>query len=116
VGKLEGRGGYRLGIVAGASRMMLAGRASEQQALPALLPLLYAALSTSDCPEGLVSDHGTVFRAGASLALLKALEVEPTDLELRKPWHNLMEAPFKVPWRLAAFPCAQASPVEDRQQ
>lgn len=37
--------------------------ASEHQDLPALLQLLFAALSTYGCPEGIVSDHGAVFQA-----------------------------------------------------
>jgi transposase InsO family protein len=114
--KLEGRWVYSLCILEGYSRMILAGMASEHQDLPALLQLLYAALSTSGCPEGIVSDHGAVFRAGDYLAILKALEVEPKYIELRKPWQNLIEAQFKVQLRLADFQFEQASTVEDIQQ
>jgi hypothetical protein len=102
--------------VEGYSRLILAGMASAHQDLPALLPLLYAALSTAGCPEGIVSDHGAGFRAGDYLAIRQALEVAPKDIELRKPWQNLIEAQFKVHWRLAACQCEQASPVEDMQQ
>jgi transposase InsO family protein len=71
--------------------------ASEQQALPALLQLLFAALSTYGCPEGIVSDHGAGFRADESVAILKALAIEAKDSALRKPWQNLIKAPFKGP-------------------
>src|SRR5499433_34439 len=113
--KLEGHWVYSLCILEGYSRTILAGMASEHQELPALLPLLFAALSTSGGPEGIVSDHGAVFRAGDYVAILKALEIEPTYIELRKPWQNLIEAQFKVQLRLADFQFEQAGTVEEVQ-
>ena len=101
--KLEGRWVYSICILEGYSRTILAGMASEHQDLPALLQLLLAALSTYGCPEGIVSDHGAVFRADDYVAILKALEIEPRYIELRKPWQNLIEAQFKVQLRLADF-------------
>jgi len=94
--QLDGHWLYSLGILEGYARMMLAGMASEHHALPALLPRLFAALSPYGCPEGIVSDHGAVFRVEDDVAILKALEIEPTDIELRKPWQNLIEAQCKV--------------------
>src|SRR5215475_12056343 len=81
---------------------MRAGMAAEPQELPALLPLLLAALSTYGCPEGSVSDHGAVCRAGDAGALLKA-------------WQHLREAPFKGQLRLADCPFAHAQPCEESQ-
>jgi len=89
--------------------------ASEHQDLPALLQLLFAALSTYGCPEGIVSDHGAVFRAGDYVAILKALEIEPTYIELRKPWQNLIEAQFKVQLRLADFQFENAQTLAEIQ-
>ena len=57
-----------------------------------------------------------MFRAGDYLAILKALEVEPKYIELRKPWQNLIEAQFKVQLRLEDCQFEQASTVEDIQQ
>jgi hypothetical protein len=82
-------------MLEGSSRTILAGMASEHQALPALLQRLFAALSPSGCPEGIVSEHGAVCRAGAYVAMLKALEIEPTYSALQKPWQNLIEAQCK---------------------
>jgi transposase InsO family protein len=113
--KLEGRWIYSICILEGYSRTILAGMASEHQDLPALLQLLYAALSTYGCPEGIVSDHGAVFRAGDYVAILKALEIEPTYIELRKPWQNLIEAQFKVQLRLADFQFERAQTFEEIQ-
>jgi len=94
--KIEGRWVSSLCMLEGYARTILAGMASEHQDLPALLQLLFAALSTYGCPEGIVSDHGAVFRAEDYVAMLKALEIEPKDIELRKPWQNLLEAQSKV--------------------
>jgi hypothetical protein len=96
--------------------MMLAGMASEHQDLPALLQRLFAALSTYGCPEGIVSDHGAVFQAHDDVALLKALESEPQESELRKPWQNLMAAQCKVQLRLADCQFGQAGTVEEIQR
>jgi transposase InsO family protein len=114
--KLEGRWIYSICILEGYSRTILAGVASEHQDLPALLQLLYAALSTYGCPAGIVSDHGAVFRAGEYVAILKALEIEPTYIELRKPWQNLIEAQFKVQLRLADFQFEHAQTLEEIQR
>jgi hypothetical protein len=113
--KIEGHWVYSLCILEGYSRMILAGMASEHQDLPALLQLLFAALSTYGCPEGIVSDHGAVFQAHDYVAILKALEIEPKYIELRKPWQNLIEAQFKVQLRLADFKFEQARTVEEIQ-
>jgi transposase InsO family protein len=113
--KLEGHWVYSIGILEGSSRTILAGMASEHQELPAVLQLLLAALSTYGCPEGIVSAHGAVFRAGDYVAILKALEIEPTYIELRKPWQNLIEAQFKVQLRLADFQFEHAQTLEELQ-
>jgi transposase InsO family protein len=113
--KLEGHWVYSICILEGYSRTILAGMASEHQDLPALLQLLLAALSTYGCPEGIVSDHGAVFRAGDYVAILKALEIEPRYIELRKPWQNLIEAQFKVQLRLADFQFEHAQTFEEIQ-
>ena len=93
--QLEGRWVYSLCMLEGSSRTILAGMASEHQALPALLQRLFAALSTYGGPEGIVSEQGAVCRAGAYVAMLKAVAIEPTDSELQKPWQHLLEAPCK---------------------
>ena len=50
------------------------------------------------------------------MAILKALEIEPKYIELRKPWQNLIEAQFKVQLRLADFKFEQARTVTEIQQ
>jgi hypothetical protein len=114
--KIEGHWVYSLCMLEGYSRTMLAGMASEHHELPALLQLLFAALSPSGCPEGIVSDHGAVFQAHDDVAILQALEIEPKSIELRKPWQNLIEAQCKVQLRLADFTFEQAGTGEEVQR
>ena len=84
-----GPGVSSLWILAGYARTILAGMAAEHQALPALLHLLCAALSTSGCPEGIVSAHGAVFQAHDDVALLQAWASEPKYIERRQPQNRI---------------------------
>jgi hypothetical protein len=89
--------------------------ASPHQDLTAILQILFAALSEYGCPQAVVSDNGSVFRAGDSLAILHDLDIEPFHIEKGKPWQNLIEAQFKVQLRLADFTFEQAQTLEDVQ-
>jgi hypothetical protein len=62
-----------------------------------------------------MADHGAVFRAHDYTALLRALEIEPTYSELRKPWPHLIEAQLKGQLRLADFKFAHAQTLEEIQ-
>jgi transposase InsO family protein len=106
---------YSLCIVEGYSRKIVAGMAARHQDLTAVLQLLYAAFSAYGCPQGVVSDNGAVFHAHDSQAILRALEVEPKDIEKGKPWQNLIEAQFKVQLRLADFKFEHARTLEEVQ-
>src|SRR5262249_2095814 len=66
-------------------RTILAGMASEHQDLPALLQLLFAALSTYGCPEGIVSDHGAVFRADDYVAISRRWRLNPSTSSCASP-------------------------------
>jgi transposase InsO family protein len=111
--KLEGRWVYSICIIEGYSRAILAGMASEHQDLPAVLQILFAALSAYGCPDGLVTDNGSVFRAGDYLAILNALSIDPKPTEKRKPWQNLIEPQFKIQLRLADYKFEQAQTIEE---
>ena len=114
--KLEGHWVYSLCIIEGYSRKILAGMATQQQDLPALLQLLYTALAAYGCPAALVSDNGSVFTAGEYLSILRALAIEPLHIEQGKPWQNLIEAQFKVQLRLADFQFEQAESFAEVQR
>lgn len=91
---------YSICILEGYSRKILAGMVSEYQDLTAVLQLLTAALTEYGCPEALVSDNGSVFRAHDYERLLEALDVTVEHIEKGKPWQSLLEAQFKIQWRL----------------
>jgi hypothetical protein len=113
--QLDGRWVYSLCILEGYSRKMLAGMASPQQDLTALLQMLYATLSPYGCPQAIVSDHGSVLRAGDYVAMLRALEIEPLSIATGKPWQHLSEPQCKMQRRLADFTFAQAPTLEAMQ-
>jgi transposase InsO family protein/transposase len=113
--QLDGSWVYSICIIEGYSRKIVAGMASPHQDLTAILQLLFAALEAYGCPQAIVSDNGSVFRAGDYLTILRALDIEPLHIEQGKPWQNMIEAQFKVQLRLADFHFEQAQTLEDVQ-
>lgn len=113
--QLDGSWVYSICLSEGYSRKIVAGMASPHQDLPAILQILFAALAEYGCPQAIVSDNGSVFRAGDYLAILRALDIEPLHIEQGKPWQNMIEAQFKVQLRLADFHFEQAQTLEDVQ-
>ena len=87
--QLDGSWVYRICLIEGYSRKIVAGMASPHQDLPAILQILFAALAEYGCPQAIVSDNGSVFRAGDYLAILRALDIEPLHIEQGKPWQNI---------------------------
>jgi putative transposase len=110
--QLDGSWVYSICLIEGYSRKIVAGMASPHQDLPAILQILFAALAEYGCPQAIVSDNGSVFRAGDYLAILRALDIEPLHIEQDKPWQNMIEAQFKVQLRLADFHFEQAQTLE----
>jgi putative transposase len=106
--RLNGEWIYSICIIEGYSRKILAGMASDYQDEVAVLQVLVGALNTYGCPQGIVSDNGTVFTAAAYEQVLAALEITPHHIEKGAPWENLIEAQFKVQLRLADAAFARA--------
>ena len=113
--QLDGNWVYSICLIEGYSRKIVAGMASPHQDLTAILQILFAALAEYGCPQAIVSDNGSVFRAGDYLAILRALDIEPLHIEQGKPWQNMIEAQCKVQLRLADFHFEQAQTLEDGQ-
>ena len=113
--QLDGSWVYSLCIIEGYSRKILAGMASPHQDLPAVLQVLFTALAAYGCPQAVISDNGSVFTAGAYLAILRDLAIEPRHIEKGKPWQNLIEPQFKIQLRLADFTFEQAQTLVDIQ-
>jgi transposase InsO family protein len=108
----DGHWVYSICILEGYSRKMLAGMASEYQDEIAVLQLLAAALAEYGCPNGMVSDNGSVFTATVYKAILAALDIAYCAIEKGKPWENLIEAQFKIQLRLADHKFAQAETLD----
>jgi putative transposase len=113
--QLDGSWVYSICLIEGYSRKIVAGMASPHPDLTAILQILFAALAEYGCPQAIVSDNGSVFRAGDYLAILRALDIEPLHIEQGKPWQNMIEAQFKVQLRLADFHFEQAQTLDDVQ-
>jgi putative transposase len=113
--QLDGNWVYSICLIEGYSRKIVAGMASPHQDLTAILQILFAALAEYGCPQAIVSDNGSVFRAGDYLAILRALDIEPLHIEQGKPWQNMIEAQVKVQLRLADVHFEQAQTLDDVQ-
>jgi transposase InsO family protein len=114
--QLDGQWIYRLCLLEGYSRKILAGMASAYQDTVAVLQLLCAAVAAYGCPAGIVSDNGAVFTSHDYQAVLTALEITPCYIEKGKPWQNLIEAQFKIQLRLADAKFEQAGTLERIQE
>jgi transposase InsO family protein len=114
--KLDGDWVYSICVIDGYSRVILAGMASQYQDLPAVLQILFAAVSAYGCPAMIVSDNGKVFYAQQYIAILKALHIAPHHIEKGKPWQNLVETQFKIQLRLADYKFEHATTFEDMQR
>lgn len=90
--------------------------ASSYQDVVAVLQLLSAALFAYGRPEGIVSDNGSVFTSDAYAGLLAALGLEVCHNEKGKPWQNLIEAQFKIEFRLADAAFEQATTLVEVQE
>ena len=114
--KLDGRWAYSICILEGYSRKILAGLVSPYQDELAVLQLLHSAFSEYGCPEGIVSDNGSVFTAHAYEDLLQKLAIEPCYIESKQAWQNLIEPQFKIQLRLADAKFEQATTLEELQE
>lgn len=70
--QLDGSWVYSICLIEGYARKIVAGMASPHQDLTAILQILFAAVAEYGCPQAIVSDNGSVFRAGDYLAILRA--------------------------------------------
>ncbi len=106
---------YSLCVIEGYSRKILAGMATPYQDTVAVLQLLSAVLAEYGCPEGIVSDNGSVFTSAAYTGLLEALGITACHIGKGRPWQNLIEAQFKIERRLADAQVEQATTLGEVQ-
>lgn len=74
-----------------------------------------AAIAEYGRPDGMVSQNGSLFTAGAYEGLLTELGIEVCYIEKGKPWQNLIEAQFKVELRMGDASFEQAATLEEIQ-
>jgi transposase len=116
VHQLGGGNIYCISILENYSRSMVASALSRSQALPAFLNVLFAALRRYGAPETLISDGGSVFRAGQSMAIYRALGITHQRIDPGQPWQSYIETNFNVQRRMADWDFSQAQTWEELQR
>jgi len=81
---------------------ILASAVTRRQTFEEYIAVLYAAIRKHGCPEGLVSDHGGVFRDHRAMHIYRALGIEKLEIEKRQSWQNYLETALYVIWNLSA--------------
>ncbi|MBA3331820.1 MAG: helix-turn-helix domain-containing protein [Actinobacteria bacterium] len=114
--QLGGGNVYCISILENYSRAMVASAISRSQALPAFLNVLFAALRRYGAPETLVSDGGSVFRAGQAMALYRALGITHQRIDPSQPWQSYIETNFNVQRRMADWDFSRAQTWEELQR
>jgi len=99
---------YCISILENYSRAILASALSRRQDQSAYLTVLYAALHQYGCPEALVSDNGSVFKADRAEAIYAALGITHERIEHHQPWQDYIETNFNVQRRMADWDFAKA--------
>ena len=100
---------YVISVLDNYSRALLASAISPRQDLTAYLIVLRAAIQQHGCPEALVSDSGSIFKAKHAMAIYAALGIEKFQIERAQPWQNYIETHFNVMRRMADYHYAQAT-------
>ncbi len=104
---------YLIAVLENFSRAILASVISPRQDLSAYLIVLRAAIHQHGCPEVLVSDSGSIFKAKQAMAIYAALGIEKKQIERGQPWQNYIETTFNVLRRMADYHLARAETWDD---
>jgi hypothetical protein len=99
---------YCISILENYSRAILASAVSRSQDLTAYLMVLYAAIRQHGCPEALVSDGGSIFKAKEAVRIYAALGIRKEQIEKRQAWQSYIETHFNVQRRTADWHVAHA--------
>lgn len=104
---------YVITILVNFSRAILARAVSRSQALTVYLMVLYAVIRQHGCPEALVSDSGSIFKAKEAMRIYAALGITKEQIEKRQPWQSYIETHFNVQRRMADWYAAKAETWEE---
>jgi transposase InsO family protein len=99
---------YVITILENFSRAILASAVSRSQDLTAYLMVLYAAIRQHGCPEALVSDAGSIFKAKEALRIYAALGIRKEQIDKKQAWQSYIETHFNVQRRMADWQVAKA--------
>ena len=100
---------YCISILENYSRAILASALSRRQDLSAFLVVLSAALHQYGCPEALVSDNGSIFKADRAETISAALGIRHERIEQHQPWQDYIETTFNIQRRMADWHFAKAA-------
>lgn len=100
---------YVIQILENYSRAIVASLLSPRQDLTAFLVVLREAVRVHGVPEVLVSDSGSVFRAGQARRLYATLGIDKREIARGRPWQNYIETAFGVMRRMADYAFTQAT-------
>lgn len=114
--QLGGGNVYCISIIDNFSRAIMASALSRNQATPAFLSVLFAAIERSGAPEMLVSDSGGVFKATHAKAIYAALGIVHTPIGLGQPWQSYIETHFNIQRRMADWRFARAESWAELQE
>ncbi len=104
---------YCISILENYSRAILASAVTWRQNFEEYIAVLYAAIRKHGCPEGLVSDHGGVFRNHRAMQIYRTLGIEKLEIEMRQAWQNYIESAFNVQRRMGDWYFETAKSWED---
>jgi len=99
---------YVITVLENFSRAILASAVSRNQDLTAYLMVLYAAIRQHGCPEALVSDSGSIFKAKEAMRIYAALGIKKEQIDRKQPWQSYIETHFNVQRRMADWHFAHA--------
>ena len=99
---------YVITVLENFSRAILASAVSRSQDLTAYLMVLYAAIRQHGCPEALVSDSGSIFKAKEAQRIYAALSIRKEQIDRKQPWQSYIETHFNVQRRMADWHAAKA--------
>jgi putative transposase len=99
---------YVITILEYVSRAILASAVSHSQDLVAYLMVLFAAIRQHGCPEALVSDGGSIFKAKEALRIYAALGITKERIDRGQAWQSYIETRFSIQRRMADWHFAHA--------
>ena len=94
---------YVISVMDNFSRAILASDIYQAQYLASVLIVLYAAIEQHGCPQRLVTDNGSVFRAKQAMAIYEALDIQKEWIHKKQSWENLIESHFSIMRRMSNY-------------